>query len=163
MTMQMNQISGEFPVELRNLPQLCRVRLDSNQMSGTLGDMVGLDSLDSFFGKHLRWLPAADELSAGVAVMTNRFSGSLPEFNFGNLKNLFVSFNAISGSIGQSRRDAPAAPVLESFSCAYNRLSGDCTEQTKQSSLWIESEFVFRHVELSGQFRIHEELSDIVD
>ena len=66
MTMQMNHISGEFPVELRSLPGLYRLRLDSNHLSGTLGDMVGLDSLDSFFGQRPRWLPAADELSAAV-------------------------------------------------------------------------------------------------
>ena len=85
-----NQLSGNIPAELGNLPNLTRLRLNRNQLSG---------NIPAELGKLLRLI----DLRLG----DNQLSGGIPRelSNLSNLSDLYLNINDLSGPLPQILTD----------------------------------------------------------
>nr|GEW38482.1 probable inactive receptor kinase At2g26730 [Tanacetum cinerariifolium] len=76
-----NHLSGDLPDSLSDMANLVRIDISNNELSGNLHDMSKDTGLKSFWAQN------------------NRFTGKLPKFNYGQLKDFDVSNNDLSGKV----------------------------------------------------------------
>lgn len=99
--LQSNNVSGIFLATGINLPQLKKLQLSDNNLSGSIPNFS---------------LPLLEELDLSV----NTFTGSIPNFNLPALRILSLSSNSLSGTLPNF-----VLPNLRVFTADNNSLSGN--------------------------------------
>jgi Leucine-rich repeat (LRR) protein len=100
-----NKLTGTIPADWADLKNLSILDLNSNQLSGTLGNISQLTNLTQVYLSNNGFtgeLPAAwfDSSLTYLEAERNQLSGSLPELRAAtNLASLDVSYNALTGDL----------------------------------------------------------------
>lgn len=142
-----NNLSGQIPEQLAELPALYYLNLSFNQLSGTIPSFIAnlpmLQSLylhyNKFDGSIPEWIGKLEKLT-NLYLSGNQLTGTVPS-SIGNLKsllNLDLSFNQLTGSIPSSIGNLVS---LESLNIQYNKLDGSVPEEIgkleKLTSLYL--------------------------
>ncbi len=150
-----NQLSGEIPAELANLPNLEDLDLRGNQLSGEipaeLGNLSNLISLYLSFNQLSGEIPAElGNLSnlISLGLHGNQLSGEIPAElgNLSNLEDLDLGGNQLSGEIPAELGNLSN---LISLDLGFNQLSGEIPAELGNLSNLISLDLGFN--QLSGE------------
>jgi len=109
-----NNLVGTLPSEFDNLPSLLILKLQYNQLSGTIPNFNNLPNLLEL------WLAF------------NQFDGSIPDFgNFSKLTSLWLESNQLSGTIP----DFTNLPSLTGLDISNNQITGSIPNFTNLANL----------------------------
>jgi hypothetical protein len=130
-----NNLSGEIPDSLGDLPKLEHLYLFHNQLSGpipiSLGRLENLTELELNYNQLTGDIPTSlgalgrlEQLDLGANQLTGEIPASLGDLT--KLENLYLFSNQLSGAIPSSLGDLAQLKALWLF---YNQLAGDVPGQ----------------------------------